>query len=66
MRYELEWNGAIYVYIGRGWAGEKVCNDSERDESTEEQWQCNEQCKCTPHGTLSLLFPAMAMRHGYA
>ena len=37
--------------------------ESERDESTKEQLQCNEQYKCTPHGTLSPLSPAMAMKH---
>ena len=43
-----------------------ICNDSERDESTEEQLQYNEQYKCTPHRTLSPLSPAMAIRHGCA
>ena len=37
---------------------ENRCNDSqgdsERDESTEEQLQCQKQCICTPYGTLSL------------
>ena len=37
--------------------------ESKRDESTEEQLQYNEQYKCTPHGTLSPLSPAMAMKH---
>ena len=52
--------GVTYAYTGGGWAGEIVYNDSERDESTEEQLQCNEQYKCTPYGTLSPLSPAMA------
>ena len=53
-----------------GGRAKKECNalkqESERDESTEEQLQCNEQYKCTPHGTLSPLSPAMAMpEHPY-
>ena len=55
----------MYIQEAGGWP-KKVCNDFERDESTEEQLQCNEQYKCTPHGTLSPLSPAMAMRHGNA
>ena len=51
-----------------GGRAKKAYNDSERDKSTEEQLQCNEQYKCTPHDTLSSLSPAMTMavRHGYA
>ena len=39
------------------------CNegDSERDESNEEQLQCEQQYICTPHGTLSPPSLAMAM-----
>ena len=37
---------------------EKSCNDSERDESTEEQLQWQRQYICTPRSALSL---AMAM-----
>lgn len=33
MRHDLE---CSYLYIGRGGRAKKVCNDSERDESTEE------------------------------
>ena len=43
--------------------GEKGCNDSERDESTEEQLQCKKQYIDTPHSTLS---PVIAMGHGHA
>ena len=56
----MTWSVAIYIQEAGGWA-KKVCNDSERDESTEEQLQCNEQYKCTPHGTPSPPSPAMAM-----
>ena len=42
----------------RGWAGEKRCYDSERDEPTEEQLQCKKQYICTLRSALSL---AMAM-----
>ena len=62
MRHDLE---CSYLYTGRGLAGEKrmQCSkgESERDESTEEQLQCNEQYKYTPHDTLSPLSPAMAI-----
>ena len=47
-----------------GGRAKEVCNDSEGDESTEEQLQCNEQYKCTPHGTLSPL--SSILRHGHA
>ena len=43
--------------------GGKVSNDSERDESTEEQLECNKQYIYTPYSILSPLSPAMAMRH---
>ena len=39
------------------------CNDSERDESTEEQLQYKRQSVCSPHGTLS---PAMVMSQSLA
>ena len=55
IRYRL----GVKRYIYRqGWVGKKLCNDSQRDESNEEQLQCRKQYICTPHGTLS---PAMAM-----
>ena len=61
---DLEWKDEYIVYIGRGgWATR--CNaaegDSERDESTEEQWQCKQQQLYTLHGTLPPASPFLAI-----
>ena len=42
------------MYIQEGSGGRKSCNDSERQESTEERVQCKKQYTCTPNGTLAL------------
>ena len=58
--FDIDLECDIYIQEAGRWV-KKVYNDFERDESTEEQLQCNEQYKYTPHSTLS---PPI-LRHGH-